>query len=312
VSEIKTLVRSTYDLQKIRIQMGNRITGQFKAKLGQSPGESEDELSEDAQDILRLLRQSYDRITDGIVMPERQFHKIKFVGDGIIDTTTELALVAQYVELAGIEMRQFARFEKLLDNYPIYTEFLKGVRGCGPAMSGVIISEIDIHKAKYPSSIWQYAGLDVKTDGRGASKRSEHLVDREYTARDGTQKTKKSITYNPFIRTKLLGVLAPSFIKQGERSPYRLIYDAYKHRLENHPKWTDTTKGHRHAAAMRYCVKMFLIDLYKAWRPLEGLPVYPSYAEAKLGLYHGAEIDRHDQPSVRPPDRDGEGAVATA
>jgi hypothetical protein len=286
MSNIRTLVRSTYDLQTIRIQMGNRITAQFKAKLGQAPGTSEDELSDDAQDILRVLRLSYARITDGLVLDKR-WNKIKFTGDGIIDTNTELALVFQYLEIDASEKKQFKRFEDLLEDYPIYTGFLKPIRGCGPAMSGVIVSEIDITKARYPSSLWQYAGLDVKADGRGASKRAEHLIDREYVAADGETRVKKSITFNPFLKTKLVGVLAPSFIKQGEACQYRKVYDDYKNRLANHPTWIDRTKGHRHAAALRYMIKIFLVDLYREWRTLEGLPVAPTYQEAKLGHIHG-------------------------
>jgi hypothetical protein len=34
-------------------------------------------------------------------------------------------------------------------------------------------------------------------------------------------------------------------------------------------------------------IKRFLVDLYKAWRPLEGLPVAPEYGEGKLGIIHG-------------------------
>ena len=41
--DIRVMVRGAYDLQKLRIQIGNRIVGNFKAKLGQAPGESEDE-----------------------------------------------------------------------------------------------------------------------------------------------------------------------------------------------------------------------------------------------------------------------------
>ena len=63
---IKTMVRGFYDLQKLRMQMGNRVVGNFKAKLGQEPGESEDELSPDAKLILNNLRASYRRITDGV------------------------------------------------------------------------------------------------------------------------------------------------------------------------------------------------------------------------------------------------------
>jgi len=287
MSDIRTLVRSTYDLQKIRIQMGNRIAGQFKVKLGQAPGTSEIMLEQEAKNILKALRLSYDRITDGLVLNKR-WSKVQFKSDGIIDTITELALVAQYLEIDATEKRQFNRFEDLLFQYPIYTEFLEKTRGCGPAMSGVLISEINIHKAKYPSSIWQYAGLDVKTDGRGASMRTEHLIDREYKAKDGTMKTRKSITFNPFLKTKLMGVLAGSFLKSGNEK-YTKIYHDYKTRLENHPKWMEVSRGHRHMAAMRYMVKLFIVDLYREWRTLEGLPVSLTYQEAKLGHVHGVQ-----------------------
>jgi len=34
---------------------------------------------------------------------------------------------------------------------------------------------------------------------------------------------------------------------------------------------------------------MFIIDLYKAWRKIEGLEVHTPYSEAKLGLKHGRD-----------------------
>ena len=46
-------------------------------------------------------------------------------------------------------------------------------------MAGVLISEFDIHRARYPSSMWKYAGLDVARDGRGRSRKAEHLVEVE-------------------------------------------------------------------------------------------------------------------------------------
>ncbi len=52
----------------------------------------------------------------------------------------------------------------------------------------------------------------------------------------------------------------------------------------------EKTPGHRKNMAIRYMVKMFLKDLWVAWRTLEGLPVTPDYAEAKLGLKHGEEV----------------------
>ena len=123
-------------------------------------------------------------------------------------------------------------------------------------------------------------------DGAGRSRRKEHLVDVEYENKEGEMATKKGITFNPFLKTKLIGVLAPSFMKQ--KGAYKDIYDGYKHRLECSPKHQDKSKGHRNHMAMRYMIKMFLIDLHGIWRSIEGYPATEPYHEAKLGLYHKA------------------------
>lgn len=285
--QLKTIVRGAYDIQKLRIQMGNRIVGNFKAKLGQEAGEKEESLDEDAKDILRNLRVEFKKITDGV----KAFPKQKtFEGTEVISSFTELCLVAQYVGLEKHEDEHFKRLGQILREYPIFSEFLDDVSGVGPAMAGVIVSEIDISKAKYPSSLWAYAGLDVARDGGGRSRRKEHLRDVEYEDKDGKPQTKKGITFNPFLKTKLTGVLGPSFLKVRE-SPYKDAYYDYKHRLESHAKYgvdTDTSKGRRHNMAIRYAVKRFLVDLYVAWRTIEGLPVAEEYSKAKLGIEHAA------------------------
>lgn len=285
-SIIKPIVRGIYDIQKLRIEMGNRIVANFKSKLGQQPSQSEVEIDLVGKLLLKSLRSEYKRIADGV----SKINPKKFVGENLISSFAEWALIGQYEKLVRAEEENMKELTAILKSVPIYTEFLLHVKGCGPAMSGVIISEIDIHKAKYPSSLQMYAGLDVVVDdegnGRGRSKRSEHLIDKEYTAKDGTVKTKKSITYNPFLKTKLCGVLAPSFIKAGKDNPYSKIYYDYKNRLENHPAHKDKTKLHRNNMALRYAVKRFLVDLHIAWRTLEGLSVSEEYAVAKLGLVH--------------------------
>jgi hypothetical protein len=262
--------------------MGNRIVTNFKTKLGQSPGESEEELDEDAKEVLKELRVSYKKITDGVkVYPKQK----DFKGDEVISSYTELCLVGQYMDLEADEIRHFKRLEQVLEDFPIYTEFLKGVRGIGPAMAGVIVSEIDISKAHYPSSLWKYCGLDVTEDGKGRSRKAEHLVKVKYINRDGEEAERNSITFNPFLKTKLVGVLAASFIKLSNPI-YAPIYRGYKNRLENHPAHQEKTKLHRNNMAKRYLIKMFLVDLYKAWRTLEGLPVNSPYHEGKLGIVH--------------------------
>jgi hypothetical protein len=280
-ADLKTIVRGAYDVQKLRIQMGNRIVGNFKAKLGQKPGEKEDELDAEGKEILEILRLSYSVISEGVARFPRQKN---FKGDSVISSFTEYVLTAQYIDLERDEKNHFNRLKAVLQEFPIYTDWLEGIRGVGPTMAGVIISEIDISKAEYPSSLWRYAGLDVASDGQGRSRRKEHLIDTEYTTKEGEISTKKSITFNPFLKTKLVGVLGSSFLKCG--GTYREIYDNYKHRLEHMPAHAEKTKAHRHNMAVRYAVKRFLVDLHYNWRAIEGLPVSDEYSVAKLGIIH--------------------------
>lgn len=290
-------MRGAYDIQKLRIQMGNRIVGNFKAKLGQEPGHKEDELDAEGKAILASLREAHRKLTDGVKTFPKQ---ATFQGDEVISSYTELCLIAQYIDLEKHEASHFRRLGNILREYQIFTEFLDDIKGIGPAMAGVIISEIDIRKARYPSSLWAYAGLDVAADGQGRSRKKEHLRDIEYTDKDGKAATRVGITFNPFLKTKLLGVLASSFLRCKD-SPYAEIYYDYKHRMESHAKYgiqndkeTDangrkiTSKLRRHNQAMRYMIKRFLVDLYKAWRPIEGLDVAPEYSEAKLKIHHVA------------------------
>ena len=284
MSDLRTLVRGIYNIQKLRIQMGNRLVGNFKVKLGQAPREPESTLDKKGETLLKQLRADYKKITDGIqALPTFK----KFKSHGVIDTYTELCLVSSYDNLEKEEKAQFKYLDNALKEHEIFTQYLKKVKGIGPAMAGVILSEIDITKAKYPSSLWKYAGLDVAANGAGRSRKKEHLVDTVYIDKDGKKATKKGITFNPFLKTKLTGVLAGSFLKAGD-NPYKEAYYNYKDRLENHPDHKNKTKGHRHNMANRYIVKLFLIDLHREWRTIVGLPVSIPYSEAKLGMKHAS------------------------
>lgn len=338
VSNLKISVRGVYDIQKLRVSMGNRLVANFRAKLGIEPGEKEEDgLDAEGKELMDTLRADFKKITDGL---KRFPTKKRFKAKGVISTYTELCLVKQYIDLEQHEEENFARLGQILNDYPVWKRFLEGVKGCGPAMSGVIISEIDIAKARYVSSLWKYAGLDVAEDGRGRSRRTEHLQEVEYTSKDGDTKKRNGITFNPFLKTKLVGVLGSCFIKDIEwtdvndetfnnapedrrrinknkktkketkqivskEGKYRIIYRDYKHRLENHSVYGIANeaariaefkangkkyapKAHRHNMAMRYMMKMFLQDLYVAWREIEGLPVAAPYQEAKLGHAHRA------------------------
>ncbi len=347
---LRVIVRGSYDLQKLRISMGNRLVGNLKAKLGQLPGNAEESLDDASRKILTELRETLPKISDVIQLTEnpeaegtedvldeagddakaqrtaakagkliidlvskrymiatekrKNFPtRSSFKGDPVISDYTELTLIGQYIDLEKQEKQAFGRLGNILQDYPIYTQFLEPTKGCGPMMSGVILSEIDIHKARHPSSLWMYAGLDVAKDGRGRSRRTEHLVERAYINKEGKEATRMGITFSPLLKTKLIGVLGPSFLKTGKDGEYSQIYYNYKLRMENHVKYGKindgkrdevtghliTSKGRRHAMAIRYAVKQFLLHLHMNWRKLEGLPVSLPYHEAKLGYKHGGE-----------------------
>lgn len=279
---LKAMVRGCYDIQKIRIATGNRIVANFRSKLGLESSEKEKDKKE-ASKLLKRIRKDYKLIADGIInLPSRkQFRK-----GAIISEYAEMVLVHGYLFSLKNEEKLFKLLDKLLYDFPIWNDYLFDVLGVGPAMAGVIISEIDIEKPLYPSSIWKYAGLDVAGDGKGRSRKKEHLVKTKYINKDGEEAEKNGITFNPFLKTKLIGVLGPSFLRCGVKSPYAQIYYEYKNRLENSEKHKEKTKLHRHNMANRYMIKRFLVDLYKKWRKLEGLPVADEYSKAKLGMNH--------------------------
>jgi len=156
----------------------------------------------------------------------------------------------------------------------LWKEFLVHVKGCGEQMAAVIMTQFDIHKAPTVSNLWSFAGLAPGKDRRVKGQKC---------------------TYNQFLRAKLCGVLGSGFLKA--KSPYREYYDNMKNRLESEdwgtPSKNPTDKkrpkaGHQHKAATRYMIKMFLKDLYVAWRTLEGLPVREPYQEQYLGHRHTA------------------------
>jgi hypothetical protein len=305
---LRAMVNGAYDLQVLRMQSGNRLCGNFRHKLFEPNGKAEQEddkpekLSEEAKKLIDLLKISYRRLTDGVARNRTlpALHGF-FTGDELISTFTELVLVDQYLRIERDESTHFRQLESILDTIPIYTEYLKHQRGVGPAMAAVMVSYFNPHKARHISSFWKYGGLDVADDGAGRSRRTEHLVERSYTTKDGEQKTRMGVTFNPFLRTKLLGVLATSFLRSA--SPWRKTYDDYKHRLETDPErvkvtigeWKKRRKagedirriwppGRIHRAALRYMVKAFIAELWVTWRKLEGLPVTEPYAIDKLGM----------------------------
>jgi len=282
-TQLRLIVRGMYAMQRQRVSAGNRLCAQFRSKLGIEPGQKEEASDEDAQKLLKVLRESYKKITDGVVVfPKRG----KWKGDGVIDSESELLLVHQYMLIESHEDEMEKRLRPIVREFPVWDAFFLGVRGCGELMAACILADIDIERATTVSKIWKYCGVDVAPDGKGRSRKKEHLIKREYTDAKGVTEIRDSITYNPKLKTKLLGVLGGCMLKAGKDSKYTQLYYDEKNRLENHEVYKDTTPLHRHRMATRKMIKLFLMDLYAAWRECEGLPVREPYAEEYLGRKH--------------------------
>jgi hypothetical protein len=237
---------------------------------------------------MEQIRKEYKRVTDGV-----KRITVNWKSDSkLLTSRAELAMIEAYERYLQIEELHVKAVADELLREKIFTEYLTNIRGCGTLMSGVIVSEINILKANSSSALIAYVGLDVvevtKKDGtvvrEGRGKKDGHLVARSYTNRAGEVKETTGITFNPLIKTKMVGVLATSFLRAG--GEFKGVYDNYKHRLNNMPAHKDKSKGHIHNMAMRYMIKEFMKDLWLAWRIIEDLPTRPHYEEEKLHLIH--------------------------
>jgi hypothetical protein len=240
--ELRGLIRGYDDIQRDRIRMGNRILGNLYRRFGLKPGEKKEGLSGLPKELMVLITREYKRITDGVVVNMKEIPKIMMdAHPGIISSEVMFVFVKTYKELVTQEYVINKEVEKFLDEFPIWTDHLKGLSGVGPTMGGVVVSELDPHKANHVTSFWSYAGLDVVwtvdtidgvevVRGEGRSKKAHHLVDREYVDKAGHTKTKKSITYSPYLKTKL-HVLATSFLRKQDDVYSPIFYD-YRTRMQ--------------------------------------------------------------------------------
>jgi hypothetical protein len=299
-SFIRTLVRTLYDQQKLRISIGNRLVQIFRDALGinQEDLDSADKQKKEsiAKKLIDRLKIEYKLVSEAVSALGKKKVKLPKDFDGgikLLKTEDDIRLFEAFDFMLKSEAVYEQLIQKQLEKEAFYRFYLSNIRGVGPRMAGVIMSEIDITKCNSIAALQKYAGLDVVpiyddegnfVRGEGRCRKPEHLVAKTYINKKGELKETKGITFNPLLKTKLIGVLGPGFIKLG--GPYEQVYRNYKRRLEMLPRWQATTPKHRHNAAVRYMVKEFLADMWTNWREYESLPVKPRYEQAKLGYTH--------------------------
>jgi hypothetical protein len=296
---VRGAIKGVYDIQKVRIGLGNRIVSNTYSRLGISKGKSKKDMDTIKRHMLDVILGEYTSITDAMVeknLPIRNYFE-DVPEKTLISSTAEYNIIRVYRELKMYEDVLVKEVTSLVSEHRLWNAFFKDVKCVGPMMAGICISEFNIFKARHVSSFYKYAGLDVvlkeengEIIGEGRSVKREHMVKVEYVNKKGENATRDSLTYNPFLKSKLVGVLGGSLMRKV--SPYRKDYDGYLFRLQNSPKYSGDTKelkSRRQNMARRYIVKCFLRDLWVAWRTLEGLEVTEPYEVAKLGMRpHGA------------------------
>jgi len=286
-SQLKMIVSSFYDMQKQRVAVGNRIVGNFLLRIG---GKETMEKDDDDKKLIIEITKEYQTMADALTSPKKIRSCFESKREGFITTEHEWTMVTTYLSYREAEKKLMKDIKRYVEDFPLYQNFLEHISGCGPAMSAVIITCFDPYVAKHVSSFWKYAGLDV-IDGEGRSRKKRHQIIEKYVDRNQDIDWKFSISYNAFLKAKLCGVLAISFLRCGKgSSKYNTIYYDYKDRLTNSEKHKTKSDGHRHAMAMRYMIKMFVADVWVQMRSIEELPITEPYHEAKLGLVHGNKV----------------------
>ena len=368
--QIRTLVSGIYDLQKLRISMGNRLVQSFYQQLGIKPSDSPDNADKEEKKMIDKLKSEYNRISDAMVIYDNKDEKSGEVKTTTVKTAikklnqsknkedkldsirneTDYRMVKAYIHMLESEEESIKALDKIVKEHPMWDAFFKDVKGCGTLMSAVCIAYFDPYKANHVSSFFKYAGLDVvqdidsegrmlflavddnkkkvymevsdcgeptykytdtnkiyegevipSTHGRrkGDTEMQPYYVVNDKgekvlaTDDDGNLKLKKGITYNPKLKTKLMGVLSGCLMKAGMRkdssgesnstTKYGQIYIDQRHRLDNSAYHMHKSSAQKNAMAQRYMIKEFVRDMWITWRTIEGLEVDEPYEVAKLG-----------------------------
>ena len=169
--------------------------------------------------------------------------------------------------------RRIDKYVKKMEN-PMAQAALK-IKGLGAMTIAYMLVYVDVHKARYASSVWAYCGYD-----KASRDRYKKGVE------GGGSKKMRAALYR----------MADSMIKT--RAVYRDVYDNEKAKLEASEKmvisrntqgkevnvmWKETKPCHRHGAAIRKMIKHFLADWWYVYRTLEGLTTEPLYVQEKMG-----------------------------
>lgn len=288
---IRYLVRTFYDLQRIRLGFAGRM-------------EAADSLSPEFPDRAATEEQ------------------VLFMGHVL----EQIKVVEQRIVLRELNV--------VIRRHPLWTEYLKGVKGIGLITAGLLISEFNPYRATTPSKFWRFAGQAVDNE-TGLAERTKRGVKAAFSPRFKSKMFMMAqvlIKHNNdwrtvYHRAKKRYESKPCHKSLQDHIPRKKNIKASKGRVESHVvglwklarkcsieeakalvKSSGCSPAHVHMKATRYMLKMFLLELWIKWRILLGLDVRPSYYVEKLGGKHQGNNGRPDAGCSEMDQEPGEGA----
>lgn len=220
----------------------------------------------------------------GTVVTDRKvYQKFTYTDEDGNPYTGEVERTGEYDDVTGLEIIRGKN-----------GEYLKEFEEMAMFNGEQVPVYVDVETGK------DYVG-DVTTSMHARRKGDTEMF--EYIDKDGNPAMKRGITYNPVLKTKLMGVLSGCLIKAKDPT-YETIYRDYKARLDNRGNTQNYSAGRKNMMALRYMMKMFVRNLWTTWRNLEGLLVDEPYEVAKLGntphKYNQYQVDmakKHGVPT---------------
>ena len=282
-SSLRLAVRGLYALQATRIMLGNQCFAQLRSKLGVDPNEDIGPEDAAAAKAMKKLEDHFDLITEGSV---NELTASKFKPDGIFSDYAEYRTCATWLNTFNTERRGFANLQADLKKVPVYVEFLSKVHGCGNALSGILLSELNPHRARWASSFWKYVGLDVSADGTGRSNKKSHNEPRWTREADGSGGYRMAMvaakTHSPGLKSKIAGVLAKNMLMGGLRWP-EVTQDAWDRTPEQFRRIKEVTadkhgprQGEKRMANQVASVKNIYVEAYLDYKHRKANSIAPA------------------------------------
>lgn len=156
--KIRTLVTSSYDIQALRISVGNCIVASFNAQLGihqndmNKDAKDKDEEDKEATKTLSVISKEYDKITEAYVANQqtiRAYFKKNDPSLTYIKSEQDYKLVERWKELLHTEQQINKLIKTEVHEHPMWDAFFSDVIG--------VVSRW--RQSSFPTLMWIKQGI---------------------------------------------------------------------------------------------------------------------------------------------------------